>query len=129
MAKDKNQSRPDDMQDNTRERTPRTVQRTGELERSLPSPFSFMRRFSEEMDRLFDDFGFGRGWLSPSLGEFSPSGLSELGRAWMPQVEVFRRGDQLVVRCDLPGLRKEDVHVDVQEGRLVLQGERAWENQ
>jgi hypothetical protein len=23
------------------------------------SPFAFMRRFSEQMDRLFEDFGFG----------------------------------------------------------------------
>ena len=94
------------------------------------SPFSFMRRFTEDMDRLFDDFGFGRGWLAPSLGEFSPSGLSELGRAvWSPQIEVFRRGDELVVRADLPGIRKEDVHVDVQQDQLVIQGERSWEEE
>jgi len=96
---------------------------------ALASPFSFMRRFSEEMDRLFEDFGFGRGWLSPSMGELSPSGFRELGRAaWTPQVEVFRRGDELVIRCDLPGMRKEDVHVDIQEDQLVLQGERSWQN-
>jgi HSP20 family protein len=96
---------------------------------ALASPFSFMRRFSEEMDRLFEDFGFGRGWLSPSMGELSPSGFRELGRAaWTPQVEVFRRGDELVIRCDLPGMRKEDVRVDIQEDQLVLQGERSWQD-
>jgi HSP20 family protein len=99
------------------------------IHQTLPSPFSFMRRFSEEMDRLFEDFGFGRGWLSPSMGELSPSGFRELGRAaWSPQVEVFRRGDELVVRCDLPGMRKEDVRVDIQEDQLILQGERSWES-
>ena len=97
---------------------------------ALASPFSFMRRFSEEMDRLFEDFGFGRGWLSPSMGEMSPSGFLELGRAaWTPQVEVFRRGDELVIRCDLPGMRKEDVRVDVQNDQLVIQGQRSWENE
>jgi len=104
---------------------------TGSLARqALASPFSFMRRFTEEMDRLFEDFGFGRGWLSPSMGEMSPSGFRELGRAaWTPQVEVFRRGDELVIRCDLPGMRKEDVRVDVQNDQLVIQGQRAWENE
>ncbi|HEX5043875.1 MAG TPA: Hsp20/alpha crystallin family protein [Candidatus Polarisedimenticolaceae bacterium] len=106
-------------------------QDTGSLARqALSSPFSFMRRFSEEMDRLFEDFGFGRGWMSPSMGEMSPSGFRELGRAaWTPQVEVFRRGDELVVRCDLPGMRKEDVRVDIQQDQLVLQGERTWQNE
>lgn len=103
-------------------------QEWGLARQALASPFSFMRRFSEEMDRLFEDFGFGRGWLSPSMGEFSPSGLSELGRAaWSPQVEMFRRGDELVVRADLPGMRREDVRVDVQQDHLVIQGERTWE--
>jgi len=104
-------------------------QEPGNLARqALSSPFSFMRRFSEEMDRLFEDFGFGRGWMSPSMGGMSPSGFRELGRAaWSPQVEVFRRGDELVVRADLPGMRKEDVRVDIQQDHLVLQGERSWE--
>ena len=83
-----------------RERPMMQRQDTGSLARqALASPFSFMRRFSEEMDRLFEDFGFGRGWMSPSMGGMSPSGFRELGRAaWSPQVEVFRRGDELVVR-------------------------------
>ena len=132
MAKHKNHSRSDETHENIREREPRdtAMQRTGGQERGLSSPFSFMRRFSEDMDRLFEDFGLGRGWLSSSLGELSASGLRELGRAaWSPQVEVFRRAEHLVVRCDLPGLRKEDVHVAIQDGQLVLQGERVWENE
>ena len=56
------------------------------------SPFAFMRRFSEEMDRLFEDFRLGRGLLAPTFG----SGLSRLGELersmWSPQVEVFERG-------------------------------------
>src|SRR4051794_23836701 len=64
------------------------------------SPFSFMRRFSEEMDRLFEDFAFGRGLTSRGGGE--------LGRGlWAPQVETFEREGQLVIRADLPGLSKD----------------------
>ena len=56
------------------------------------SPFTFMRRFSEEMDRLFEDFGFGRGWLA---SEFE-RGLDQLGTlagsAWAPQVHAMACG-------------------------------------
>ena len=71
---------------------------------SAGSPFAFMRRFSEEMDRLFEDFRLGRGWLVPSFGRESfPAGFGEFGRAaWSPQVEVFERGGKYVVRADLP---------------------------
>ena len=138
MAKDKTTPRSNTMREHERERGQQREKEQaldrperGLLERPLPgSPFSFMRRFTEEMDRLFEDFGVGRGWLSPSAGEFSPSGLRELGRAaWSPQVEMFRRGDELVVRADLPGMRKEDVRVDVQHDHLVLQGERSWSSE
>ena len=35
--------------------------------RLASTPFQFMKRFGEEMDRLFEDFGFGRGWLTPAI--------------------------------------------------------------
>jgi HSP20 family protein len=44
--------------------------------------------------------------------------------AWSPQIETFRRGDKLVVRADLPGLKKEDVNVEVDNGMLAISGER-----
>src|SRR5204862_7822134 len=64
----------------------------------LGTPFTFMRRFSEQMDRLFEDFGFGRGWLAPDF-ERSLDHLGTLAsNAWVPQVEVMERDNQLVVR-------------------------------
>lgn len=69
------------------------------------------------MERLFDDFGLGRSAL----------GLAQA--AWSPQVETFRRGDQFVVRADLPGLKKEDVKVEVEDGRLTISGERCEEHE
>jgi HSP20 family protein len=37
---------------------------------------------------------------------------------------VFQRGDELVIRADLPGLNKDDVKVDVKDDALIIQGER-----
>jgi HSP20 family protein len=98
-------------------------QRTG-LARSqqsaiLASPFSFMRRFGEEMDSLFEDFGLGRGLVS------NLRGLTN----WSPRVEVFEREGQLVVRADLPGLNKEDVHAEITDEAIILRGERRQERQ
>lgn len=95
------------------------------------SPFSLMRRMAEDMDRIFEDFGFGPSLgiaplLSSSMTQGRGSGAAPRG-AWSPQLETFRQGDRLVVRADLPGLRKEDVNVEVDDGVLSISGHRADE--
>jgi len=108
----------------------RTDQRGSDIARREPqfagTPFTFMRRFSEEMDRLFEDFGFGRGLLAPGF-ERSLDALT--GGTWMPQVEVVERDNQLIVRTDLPGMTKDDISVDVEGNSLVIRGERKTERQ
>jgi HSP20 family protein len=121
------------------------------------SPFAFMRRFAEDMDRLFEDFGFapigadpllllepsldyGPGTRSLGVGDLGSSGRSEprqlatrqrggLGSvgAWLPQVEVSAKDDSLVVRADLPGVKREDVQVELDQDRLILRGSRRQE--
>jgi HSP20 family protein len=87
-------------------------------------PFGVMRRFADEMDRIFGDFGFGRGLRS----RFIPRGAGlDLG-AWSPQIEVLRRGEQLVVQADLPGLKKDDLHVEVRDDMITTRGEPRHEH-
>jgi HSP20 family protein len=84
-----------------------------------------MRRLVEDMDRMFDDFAFGSaGRLAPRFDQE----LSGLRSLWTPQIETFRRGDKLVVRADLPGLRKEDVKVQIEQDVLTIEGERNEES-
>jgi HSP20 family protein len=92
------------------------------------SPFSLMRRFSEEMDRLFGDFGFG-GSLASGFGrEFGR--LADLeGSMWLPQVEAFERDGKLIVRADLPGLTKDDINVDITDDAIKIRGERRQEKE
>jgi HSP20 family protein len=53
------------------------------------------------------------------------SAQSLLGRdLWSPQVELFERGNSLVIRADLPGLSREDVDVEVDDDTLIIRGER-----
>jgi HSP20 family protein len=79
------------------------------------NPFSLMRRMSEEMDRIFGDFGQGR-----SQGESS---------VWAPAIEVAEREGNYIVHAELPGLKPEEVKVEVTNDALVIQGERKSEQE
>jgi HSP20 family protein len=92
--------------------------------RLAATPFTFVRRFSEEMDHLFEDFGLGRGMLTPMLNKAQlPQG------PWSPQIEIFERSNQLVLRADLPGLTKDDVDVQIDSDGITIEGERKNENE
>ena len=47
--------------------------------------------------------------------------------AWNPEIEVFEKDKRLFTRIDLPGLKKEDVKVEVTDGYLAISGERKRE--
>ena len=86
------------------------------------SPFRAMQRMADEMDRLFDDFGFGRRWLRPSWRETG-------AEIWAPEVEVSQKNNELTIRADLPGLKREDVTVDITDNDVTIQGERKHEKE
>ncbi len=112
------------------ERRGTTGRAPGALAQFGLSPFSFMRRMMEDLDRMFDEFGgFGRELRrGPTMGRELLRGLPAGGDiVWMPQVEVMEREGNLVVRADLPGLRKEDVRITATEDGLVIEGERRRE--
>jgi HSP20 family protein len=47
---------------------------------------------------------------------------------WMPPVDIFQNGSQeLVIKAELPGLKKEDIDVRVENNTLTLRGERKRE--
>jgi HSP20 family protein len=92
------------------------------------SPFSLMRRFSEEMDRLFGNVGVGGGLAAGFGREFGR--LADLESSmWLPQVEAFERAGKLIVRADLPGLNKDDIDVDITDDAIRIRGERRQERE
>lgn len=101
-------------QGSLQERRQRGVARYGR------DPFEMMQRLSDEMDELFESFFSGR-----------PAGRggnrSQLQNLWAPAVEVCEEGNQLQVCVDLPGVSRDNVKVDIQEGMLTIQGERREE--
>lgn len=75
------------------------------------NPFALMRQFTREMDRVFS---------SAWSGEFAP-------QAWMPTIEVKEVDNNLVVTAELPGVKTEDIKVEVTDETLAIHGERKQE--
>ncbi len=68
----------------------------------------------DRMNRFFDDF-------------FAPATRTDDGlafRNWNPSADVFEEDGQYVIKAELPGVDRKDIHVDVENGVLVLKGER-----
>jgi HSP20 family protein len=88
------------------------------------SPFDM---FADEIERLFDDFGFGRGVLTrPWSSRAHRQGALEM---WTPQIELSQQNNELVVRADLPGLKKEDINIDITDESITISGERHQEHE
>lgn len=91
------------------------VERPGALARMTGTPFALLDELRDELDRFWE-------W---------PRRLRAEGEklTWWPRMDVFEKKSQLVIRADLPGLTKEDVEVVMEEGSLILRGERKEETE
>ena len=112
-----------------RERDRGTLRRRESGFGGVNSPYDMFDRVSEEMDRWWDriarDFGGPRrSWLSRS-----PWGTGGREHGWAPRVEAFQKGDRFIVRAELPGLKKEDVDVELTDEALTIRGERREEHE
>jgi HSP20 family protein len=71
----------------------------------------------EEMDRMFD----------VPAGRFAFAPWREM--AFVPPLEIEEKENKLFVKADLPGLKKEDVKVEVTPEGLTITGERKEEKE
>ena len=78
-------------------------------------PVSVPIHVSSEVERLFDEM-IHRPW-----------GTCREIRGWNPSVDLYETGDFFLLEADLPGVKLEDVTVEVENGDLVLRGGRALE--
>lgn len=66
-------------------------------------------------------------WQKPWFRPMTPPFRFENEATWMPSFDVYEHNGELVVKADLPGLKKEDIRIYLEDGALVLQGERKEE--
>ena len=74
---------------------------------------SFPIHVSSEIERLFDDL-IHRPW-----------GFCREIRGWNPSVDLYENGKCFLLEADLPGVKLEDIVVEVESGDLVLRGHRS----
>lgn len=80
---------------------------------SLPMP-RWMERFEEMLERPFGPFPMLR-WPE------------ELAGVKVPPIDVYEEGDSLVVKAELPGLKKEEIEVNVAGDLLTISGRKEKE--
>lgn len=47
---------------------------------------------------------------------------------WTPPVDVYENKDHLIVKAELPGMKKEDIDISLHQGSLIISGERKEES-
>ena len=81
----------------------------------LVQAFDRFAALRDEMDRLFDG-SFGPVFRAP--GSFS---------RWAPALDVYQDKNQFTVVAELPGMKKEEIELSLQNGVLTISGERKEE--
>ena len=76
-------------------------------------PFEGLTRWCDDLDNWF-----GNDFLTEPLEEL-----------WAPAVDIEEKEGKYLVKADLPGLKKKDIHLELHDGYLTLKGERKSENE
>ena len=79
------------------------------------SPVEQLSTLSQEINRLFD---------SP-FGEFTRH--MELLNGRMPALDVYEDKDNLIVKAELPGMKREEIDISFHDGTLTISGERKYD--
>ena len=84
-------------------------------------PFDLLRHMTSEFDRMLET----PGWPSFRAPVIGARPATEA--AWFPEIDVFEKDNRLVTKIDLPGMKKEDVKVEITDGQLAISGQRKTE--
>ena len=85
---------------------------------AYPSPFEEMERRIDEFFRKPFSF-FGPTWFPRlSMPEFEEM---------TPSVDIFEEGHDVVLKAELPGMKKEEIEVKLTEDMITLSGEKKKE--
>lgn len=76
----------------------------------------------EAIEREFEDL-----WRRPFWAPFPRFRMPELMPEVRPSVDVFEEGDDVVVKAELPGMKKEDIDVTLTDNTITISGEKKKE--
>ena len=74
------------------------------------------------LDRLTD--------LRDEIDRFFEAPLTRTSEllGWTPAFDVYEEKENFVVKAELPGMKKEEINVSLQDGDLIISGERKGES-
>jgi HSP20 family protein len=76
------------------------------------------RRWNDEIDNLFEGFFRPMRWVE-----------EEAAQGLMPRLDVVERDNEFVVQAEMPGIRKEDIEITLEQGVLTISGESRSEKE
>ncbi len=88
--------------------------------------FEDLGEFQKEMNRLCN-LTLHHPGKKGSL--FRPSEKGNGGSLWAPAVDIIDEKDHIRVRADLPGMKKEEIEVSVNNDTLTIRGEKREEKE
>ncbi len=90
-----------------------------ELVRSEMHPMMSLRNF----DKWFDEI------LPRPFTPFFPGLRAGMAEELMPEVDIFEANGDLVLKAELPGMKKEDIEVTLTDGMITISGEKKKEDE
>jgi HSP20 family protein len=85
----------------------------------MVDPFRELENLQDQMNRLFD--------FSLSGNSLGRSTL--LGGQWAPAIDIYDSKENILVKAELPGLKKDEIEVSIENDQLVIKGEKKKDNQ
>jgi HSP20 family protein len=86
-------------------------------------PFRELDRLQSEMNRLFE------GYAGSPERAGSAGSLTQGGRLWSPAVDVAENQNEIVLRAEIPGMKQDEIDIELTGDTLTLRGERKFENE
>ncbi|MBA2882750.1 HSP20 family protein [Desulfosalsimonas propionicica] len=81
------------------------------------NPWTTLPTLQDRINRLFED-------AVPATESREDVGLFE----WRPMVDTYEKDDAIMIKAELPGVKKDDISIDVNNGVLSIKGERSHED-
>lgn len=79
-------------------------------------PFNGLDRIQSRINEFFDE-AFGR----------APAYSNAPNSSWSPPVDILESRDAYLIRAEVPGMKKEEIHLEFKNGMVTLSGERKFD--
>ena len=77
-------------------------------------PYTILSSFKSEMDKLFNS----------AFQDYPITDTDDLSMKWRPMIDIKETDDNYLVTAEIPGVEAKDIKISIENGSLVIQGEK-----